>query len=322
MTLRIGLLGASRIAPKAIIAPAQMREDVVIAAVAARDLGRAQAYAETHGIGLALGGYEALIERRDIDLIYCALPPAAHVEPCVAALQAGKALLVEKPFAMNARGAQVIADAAAGAGRPALEAFHYRFHSQFHRALDIVAQGRLGRLVRAEGVFDALIGRNPGQLRWDPAQGGGGLMDLGCYVIHALRLLVGEEPTVTDAHAELEQGVDAQMSLELAFPGGVVAKASSCMTRPRCDWIQLEGEHGVLRLDGFVSPQYAGLLTLTVDGAQIKESAEGAGSYDCQLAHVVEVMQGRAQPLTGGADAVATMAVIDAARQAVGMRID
>ncbi len=322
MTLRIGLLGASRIAPKAIISPAQLRSDVVVAAVAARDIDRARAYAETQGIDVALQGYEALIARADIDLIYCALPPAGHLGPCLAALKAGKAMLIEKPFAMNAGQARQIADAAQAAGRPALEAFHYRFHSQFRRALELVAEGRLGRLIRAEGVFNAQIGRSPGQLRWDAGQGGGGLMDLGCYVIHALRLLVGEEPQVVGAEAALENGVDARMSVQLAFPGGVTAKASSCMVTPRNDWILLEGERGSLRLDGFVSPQYGGELTLVVDDVTTREPAQGPGSYDCQLAHVVDVLHGRAAPLTGGEDAVATMAVIDAARLAVGMRID
>jgi predicted dehydrogenase len=166
MTLRIGLLGASRIAPKAIIAPARARMDTQITAVAARDLGRAQAYAHTHQIPAAVAGYAALIDRDDVDLIYCALPPAGHIAPCLAALKAGKALLIEKPFAMTADEARQIAAAAEEAGRPALEAFHYRFHAMFLRALELVREGRLGRLIRAEGWFDAEIHRAPGAGPW------------------------------------------------------------------------------------------------------------------------------------------------------------
>jgi predicted dehydrogenase len=322
MALRIGLLGASRIAPKAVIAPAAARDDVVITAVAARDLGRARTYAQTHDIAAAVEGYEALIGRDDVDLVYCALPPAGHIDPCLLALQAGKALLIEKPFAMTAAQAGAIAKAAAAADRPALEAFHYRFHAMFARALAILEEGRLGRLIRAHGLFDAPIGRGPDELRWIAAEGGGGTMDLGCYVLHALRTLIAEEPALVSARAVLEHGVDAQMTASLAFPSGISATVSCAMTRPRRDDIVIEGEAGSLRLANFVSPQRGGELTLVTAAGETTQTAEGPGSYDAQLAHVVEVMRGAAEPLTGGADAVANMTIIDAMRRAVGMAID
>jgi predicted dehydrogenase len=322
MPLRIGLLGASRIAPKAVIAPAAARDDVVITAVAARDLGRARAYAQTHGIDAAVEGYEALIGRDDVDLVYCALPPAGHIDPCLLALEAGKALLIEKPFAMTSGQAETIARAAVAANRPALEAFHYRFHAMFQRALAIMDEGRLGRLVSVHGLFDAPIAQGPGELRWIAAEGGGGTMDLGCYVLHALRTLIAEEPDLVSASAVLEHGVDAEMTASLAFPSGISATVSCSMTRPRRDDILIEGEAGGLRLTNFVSPQRGGRLTLVTAAGETTETAQGPGSYDAQLDHVIEVMRGAAQPLTGGADAVANMKIIDAVRRAVGMTID
>jgi len=322
MTLRIGLLGASAIAPKAVIAPAAARDDVVITAVAARELNRAEAYAQTHGIAAAVQGYDALIARDDVDLVYCALPPARHIEPCLAALEAGKALLIEKPFAMTADQARAIADAATAAGRPAMEAYHYRFHSMFLRALAIMEEGRLGRLVRATGLFDATIARGPHALRWIAAEGGGGTMDLGCYVLHALRTLIAEEPELVSANAVLEDGVDAEMSAELRFPSGVTASTVSSMIKPRRDEIVIIGEAGSLRLENFVSPQRGGKLTLTTAAGETTEEAQGPGSYDAQLAHVVAVMAGETQALTGGDDAVATMKIIDALRRSAGMTID
>jgi predicted dehydrogenase len=202
-----------------------------------------------------------------------------------------------------------------------MEAFHYRFHTMFLRALDIVREGRLGRLIRAEGLFEAAITRGPGQLRWDPAQGGGGAMDLGCYVIHALRTLIGAEPSLVRADAVLEGGIDAAMSADLAFPGEVMAKVSSSMTGERTDWIVLEGEYATLRLNRFVSPQQGGFLTLTSPRGEHRETADGPSSYEAQLAHVVEVMRGDIPPVTGGEDAVANMTVIDAMRRAVGMSV-
>ncbi|MHB8283707.1 MAG: Gfo/Idh/MocA family protein [Caulobacteraceae bacterium] len=322
MALRIGLLGASRIAPKAVIAPAAGRDDVVITAVAARDLSRAQAYALTHGIAAAVQGYDALIARDDVDLVYCALPPARHIHPCLAALKAGKALLIEKPFAMTADQAQAIADAATAAGRPAMEAYHYRFHSMFLRALALLEQGRLGRLVRAHGLFDAIIAQTPGELRWVAGEGGGGTMDLGCYVLHALRTLTAEEPGLVSAQAVLQDGVDAEMTAELHFPSGISATTASSMTKARRDEILIEGEAGSLRLQSFVSPQRGGRLTLTTAAGETIEDAQGPGSYDAQLAHVVDVMRDETAAVTGGRDAVATMKIIDAMRRAAGMTID
>jgi predicted dehydrogenase len=322
MILRIGLLGASRIAPKAIIAAAQARIDTQITAVAARDLGRAQAYAQTHRIPAAVESYDALIARDDVDLIYCALPPAGHIAPCLAALRAGKALLIEKPFAMTADEARQIASAAAEAGRPAIEAFHYRFHGMFLRALDLVRDGRLGRLIRAEGWFDAEIHRAPGALRWDPAQGGGGTMDLGCYVLHGLRALIGAEPRLASADATLEGGVDVEMRATLGFPGDVTAEVRSSMIKPRADGLILQGDQATLRLERFVAPQNGGVLTLSDARGDHHEPAHGPSSYEAQLAHVVAVMRGEAQPVTGGADAVANMTIIDALRQTVGMALN
>jgi predicted dehydrogenase len=321
MVLRIGLLGASRIAPKAVIAPASRRSDVAITAVAARDLDRAKVYAEQHAIPLALPGYAALAEHDEVDVVYCALPPAAHLEWCLAALAGGKALLVEKPFALNADEAAQIVQAAERAGRPALEAFHYRFHSQFARALEIVRSGRLGRLQRADGVFNAQIAERPGELRWRPETGGGGVMDLGCYVLHALRTLMGAEPAVESVQAELRHGVDATLDAELRFPSDVESRLQCSMLAPRHDEIVLVGERGRLRLSAFVSPQNGGRLQLTAPGSDLDEAAEGPSSYDAQLAHLVDVMSGAARPLTGGPDAIANMAVLDAVRLAAGMTI-
>ncbi|MGC1303990.1 MAG: Gfo/Idh/MocA family oxidoreductase [Caulobacteraceae bacterium] len=319
MTLRIGLLGASRIAPRAIITPARRRGDVAITAVAARDIDKAKAFATEHHIAALADSYEALVARDDVDLVYCALPPAAHLQPCLAALANGKALLVEKPFAMNRDDAIRIAQAATRSGRPAMEAFHYRFHSQFLRAQQLLRNGAIGAIRQADGLFEAKIVQGPGELRWTPALGGGGVMDLGCYVLHALRTLIGAEPTLRNAHAELLYGVDASMDARLAFPGEVEARLRCSMLGPRRDHIVLKGDAGELRITGFVSPQNGGRLTLTSVRDSFEEAASGPPSYDAQLAHVVKVMAGEVEPLTGGADAVANMAVIDAMRASVGL---
>jgi predicted dehydrogenase len=310
--MRIGLLGASRIAPRAIIEPAAAHPDAVISAVGARDPAKARAYAAEHGIPAAAGSYHELVEREDVDLVYCGLPPSVHLDTCRAASAAGKMLLIEKPFALDAAAARGIVAAAETAGKPALEAYHYRFHSLFGRAEFLLNDGAIGRDVRARGEFEAEIARTPDELRWIPEMGGGATMDLGCYVLHAFRTLLGEGE-VLSAAADMIDGVDAMLEAELRF-GEVPAWMHCSMLAPRNDWIEIEGTKGMLRMNRFVSPHYGGNLVLDTARGTIVEEPSGPSTYAAQLDHVVRVFRGETAPLTGGADAVATMLLIDACR--------
>jgi predicted dehydrogenase len=312
--IRIGILGAAKIAPNAVIAPASKRDDVVIAAVAARDPARAQAYAAEHNIAHVAEDYAALVARDDLDLIYNALPPAGHPRWTIAALGAGKAVLCEKPFARNAALAQTMIDAAASAGRPLIEAFHYRYHPLFRRAEAIVRSGALGPLTGAEASFAVPIPWREGELRWIDEQGGGAMMDLGCYPLHALRTLIGAKPTVTAARMRLERGVDVETEAQLDFAGVPARLYTAMETGRREARLTLTGARGRLEFHVFVAPHFGGRLIVETDAMTLNEPAEGPTTYEAQLAHVVEVLRDGVAPLTGGADAVANMAGIDVIR--------
>lgn len=310
---RIGLLSASRIARSAVIAPARETGDFVVMAVAARDSARARAYAEEHGIAAVAEDYGALIARDDVDVVYNALPPAGHAPWTIAALEAGKAVLCEKPFALNAAEARAMAEAAVEAGRPLLEAFHYRFHAVMRRAEAIVRGGRLGALHTAAAEFHVPIPNAPGELRWIAGQGGGAMMDLGCYPLHALRTLIGAEPAIASAAGEFENGIDSAMRAELVFPIGVSAAVACSMTAEAPSaWLRLEGERGRLEIVNFVAPQRGCRFTVDVDGQTALEATDGPTTYAAQLRHLRDVLVGEAAPLTGGSDAVVNMTAIDA----------
>jgi predicted dehydrogenase len=316
--LRIGLLGASRIAPPAVIEPARNNPAFVVTAVGARDAGRARAYAEAHGIPAVADGYAALIARDDVDIVYNALPPAGHEEWTIAALEAGKTVLCEKPFARSSAPARAMVAAAERTGQVLLEAFHYRHHKVIHRAEAIVRSGVLGRLVSAEAMFDAVIPRTPDELRWSAGQGGGGLMDLGCYPLHALRTLIGSEPEVAGAEAVFVDGVDAEMAASLRF-GDIEASLACSMTAPRfAASLTLTGEAGSLTIVNFVAPQIGCRFTTTIDGVNTVEPTDGPATYEAQLEQLRAVLQDGAPPLVGGADAIANMAAIDAIYAAAG----
>jgi predicted dehydrogenase len=316
---RIGLLGASKIARGAVIAPAKTNADFEVVAVGARDPGRARAYADEHGIAHVAASYAELVTRDDVDVVYNALPPAGHAEWSIAALEAGKAVLCEKPFAMNALEARRMTDAAAASGQLLIEAFHYRFHNVIRQAEALLRAGALGRIRRATAEFKGTIPRSPDELRWRRDLGGGGLMDLGCYPVHALRTLLGGEPEIQSASATFEDRVDTDLSARLSFPNGVAAEMACAMISPAFSApLRIEGERGSLEIINYLAPQIGCRFNVTIDGRAEAQNVEGPSTYQAQLIHLAEVLRGETQPLTGGADAVGNMTAIDAIYAAAG----
>lgn len=321
--IRIGILGAAKIAPKALIPQVKKREDCCITAIAARDSGRATLFAGKHGIPEVVESYEALIARPDIDLIYNALPPHRHADLSIAALEAGKHVLCEKPFALNAQEARRMTAAAERAGRHLIEAFHYRFHPMFLDILEKVRGGAIGRLCAMKADFSVRIPYAPEELRHRPDLGGGALMDLGCYPLHWLRTLAGSEPRLVSARMkEGAPGIDLLTEAELEFPGGVAAKLRTSM-KPNQKFkalLAIKGSEGILRATNPIHPSFGNSISIQRGGKITRYSVAGETTYDYQLAHVLDVIAGRAAPLTGGADAVANMAMIDAIYEAGGLK--
>ncbi len=213
----------AKIAPAVVIAPARDNPDFEVVAVAARDPNRAKAYAAEHGIPHVAKDYDALVRHAEVDLVYNALPPAGHAHWTIAALEAGKNVLCEKPFAMNAAQVRRMNDAAARTSRILVEAFHYRHHAVMQRAVAIIRSGELGSIQAAEASFEVPIAYREGELRWTREQGGGALMDLGCYPMHALRSVLGSRPppVLRPPPASLEHYVDVTTRAKLDFAEGL-----------------------------------------------------------------------------------------------------
>jgi predicted dehydrogenase len=323
--IRIGILGAARIAPRGIVTPANETLGAEVVAIAARNLERAQDFAARHSIPLAFGSYAELIARDDIDLVYCALPPSAHLEWCTAALASGKHVLIEKPFANNAQDAAQIVAAARAANRHAFEGMHYRFHPLFERALGMIRGGAIGKLKHIEAAFNADLPDTPGELRYIEALGGGALMDLGCYCMHWIRTVAGEEPTVVNASARCGvPGVDLDVEAELAFTSGPTASLK-CSMQPADGLLfrrlRVHGESGVLEIENPVTPHAGATLSVEAPNAPMPQIISGGDTtFHFQLRHVLEVLEGRAQPLTGGDDAIGNMRAIDAVYRTAGLR--
>lgn len=312
--LRIGLLGASKIAVHALIKPARQRSDLQVMAVAARDQARATDYAAQHNIPVVASDYASLIERDDIDWIYIGVPQSLHAQWTIRALEAGKHVLCEKPFALNSEQAEKMVASAQQNRRFLLEAFHYRFHAVMQRIEAVVRNGTLGKLHRASAVFEASSPNIPGELRWQAELGGGAMMDTGCYTLHALRNVIGREPRVLDAHCQWRNGVDVTTRAQLDFGDNLIATIECSLDTPRQLFSELilEGERGTLSVKGFPLPQLGCEWRLETANTLETVVPQGPSTYEAQLSHVVDVWNGRASPVTGGQDAINTMRVIEA----------
>jgi predicted dehydrogenase len=322
--LRIGVLGAARIAPAAVIKPAARSGNLaVVAAVAARDPAKAEAYAKKHGIARTHSSYDALLADPDIDAVYNPLPNGLHGRWTLAALEAGKHVLCEKPFTANADEARTVAAASDASGLVVMEAFHYRHHPLADRLAAIVTSGELGTVDRIDIRFSAPLAR-PGDIRYQWSLAGGALMDMGCYPVSLLRFLAGAEPKVTAARAKRSSPrVDRAMAIDYTLPGGGTARTacsmfSSSLLRMSA---KITGREGTMRVWNPFAPQFGNRIRVRAHGASRTEHATRRPTYDFQLDHFVAAVRDGGPVLTTADDAVKTMALIDAAYEASGLGV-
>jgi predicted dehydrogenase len=324
--VRFGILGAARIAPAALIRPAARNQEVVVEAVTARDRERASAYAKRHGIPRVADNYEAIVSDPEIDAVYIPLPNNLHGKWTLAALEAGKHVLCEKPFTANAEEAQTVAEAAQSAleesGLVVAEAFHYRYHPLAHRMLEVVRSGALGQLRKIEAWLCAPIVKKT-DIRYQLALAGGAMMDMGCYVVNMARMLSGEEPEVRSATAKQQSSeVDRAMSAVLEFPGGHTADVHCSMWSSSLLHVsaRVTGDSGEMRVFNPLAPQSVSWLRVRSGGGRHIEIPDRRATYAYQLdAFCDAVLRGR-PVLTTPSDAVANMRVIDGIYRAAEMR--
>lgn len=243
--LRWGILSTARI-NRALLPPlaASARNELV--AVASRDADRARAYAELHGIPRSYGSYEELLASPEIDVVYNPLPNHLHVPLTVAAAQAGKHVLCEKPLALSVAEVDAVIAAAATHGVVVAEAFMYRHHALTLHVRELVASGRIGQPLTARGSFSFPL-TNPDDVRLDPAMGGGSLWDIGCYPLSYARTAFGEQPIEATGWWQLgDTGVDMAFWGMLRFPSGAVAQVDCSFRAPFRAQMELVGTEGMI----------------------------------------------------------------------------
>ena len=320
--VRIGVLGAARIAPRAIIEPARDIADTEVVGVAARDGERGRAFAAAHGIPTAYDSYEAMIGDDGVDAVYNALPNGWHGRWTIAALAAGKHVLCEKPFTANAVEAELVAAAASRSNAKVMEAMHYRYHPLMARAVEILRSGSLGAIRHLEARMIVVL-PNRADIRYRLDLAGGAVMDVGCYSIHQLRTLAGAEPVVTSARARLRgKGVDRWMRAEFAFPDRATGRMTCALLSAQLPLVdfRVECDEGSLMVRFPNRPHMSkGILVRLRDGSRSRERVPGRPTFSYQLQAFCDLVLRNEPVATGLPDAIANMRAIDAVYKAAGL---
>ncbi|WP_406335583.1 Gfo/Idh/MocA family protein [Streptomyces sp. NBC_00203] len=320
--LRIGVLGAARIAELSIVGPARAGGHRLVA-VAARDRARAEAFAAAHGVERVAGSYAELIADPEVEVVYNPLANGLHGPWNLAALAAGKHVLTEKPSASNAREAAEVR-AAAESGTVFMEGFHHLFHPVTLRLHELLDSRELGELRHVETMV-AMPAPQDDDVRWQLPLAGGALMDLGCYSLHAQRALApwaGGTPRLVAARGGERKGapgIDEWLDADLEFPDGATGSARCHMAhdtwRMSCRVVGTRGEATAVN---FVQPHLDDrVLVRTAAGERVEELGRRS-SYTYQLdAFAAHLRNGAPLPLDAE-DALATMRLIDACYVAAG----
>ena len=307
--VRWGIISTADINRK-VIPGAHASPKVDLVAVASRDQARADEYAREWEIGRAYGSYDALLADPDVEAVYISLPNNLHVEWSIKSLEAGKHVLVEKPFSRNPADVEAAFDTADRVGRLLSEAFMYRHNPQTKRAKQLVDDGAIGelRLVRAAFSYSLYDENN---IRLRPDVEGGALMDVGCYTVSGSRLFAGEPER---AHGEAwfgPSGTDWVFGGLLRFPNDVVGTFDCGTAMPERDELEAIGSEGSLFLD---DPWHCHrpVIELRRDDGIERIELERSDSYRLELENLSDSIRGEGELLLGRDDAVAQARALEA----------
>jgi D-xylose 1-dehydrogenase (NADP+, D-xylono-1,5-lactone-forming) len=308
---RWGIVSTARI-NRRVIPAIRATSGAALVAVASREPSRARAYADEWEIPDAHGSYDELLARDDVDAVYISVPNHLHAALAIAAADAGKHVLCEKPLALTTADVDTIAEAAQRTGVVIAEAFMYRHHARTRRVQAIIASGRIGDVQLVRSSFSFRLDR-PGDVRLDPAIGGGSLWDVGCYPVSLARTTIGESPVEVHGWQRLgPTGVDIAFWGTLCFPSGAVAQIDCGFAVPFRTGAEIVGTQGVIVLPRpFLTTGAEPILVGPSDDALTEEVvASDPELYRPEVEDLMAAARGERQPLVTLADSRANVATI------------
>jgi predicted dehydrogenase len=295
--VRWGILGTAHIAEGSFLPGLREAGGGLPACVASRTAAVAKTFAAAHGIERAVEGYEALLADPEIDAVYVPLPNAVHRTWTEAALEAGKAVLCEKPLCGTVEDTEAVLATARKTGSLLWEAFVFPFHRQMAMVRELLEGGAVGELREIQSSFHFLL-TNPANIRMSRELEGGSLQDVGCYPIRLARLLFEDEAEQGRASAVwADSGVDVEMTGELSFPGDR-RLLFSCGFRRRDDtFSRLLGTEGSIHLTNAFHPEAGDTIEVLTEGERrVEPAAAEAHSFTTAIRHIHAVLGGEEEP--------------------------
>jgi predicted dehydrogenase len=320
--VRWGILGNARIVHTAFLPALQEAGGGRVVAVASRTAARAQELAREAGAEAAWEGYERVLEDPRVEAVYIPLPNSLHAMWTQRALEAGKAVLTEKPLCLSVAQTQEVLNTARRTGGLLWEAFVFPFGAQAQRVRELVEAGAVGevREIRAS-LHGRLLDR--GDIRWQPHLGGGSLLDMGCYPLHFATQLLSSAPREAFAHARREEGqVDEEVQGFLTFPGGEVLLFSCGFGRPYEAGARILGTLGEIQLTSPYHPRPHDTLTLRLPDRDpvVERPTTHTYSFTPALSHIHRVLRGEQAPRHLAVDdALPTSQALEAVQRAAGL---
>ncbi len=320
--LQWGIMGAGGISKK--FALDAREHGIRIAAVASRDLAKAESFALEMGIPKAYGNYESILQDKNVNVIYIALPNHLHAEWSIKAAQSGKHILCEKPATMDSVELESVLHAVERAGVFFMEAFMYRLHPQWGLVQALIAEDRIGPIRSLHSSFCFDMGFKPSNIRQVKAMGGGALLDIGCYCLSFSRSIMGCEPVSVEATATLsaDSGVDDVTDADLIFPGEVHAtfKCAIRYAEPNCAIIT--GTKGRIEVPApWHPPKNAAEVRLHLEEGEIEiyRAGDGIGPFAREALEVVEHVGNRQSPTLTWQDSLHQVQALEKLRQSAGL---
>ena len=297
--LRLGVLGAARIALGGIMPAASRTDSVQVVAVATRGGKKAREVRDIAPDAELFEDYDSLLKSTGVDAVYIPLPNSMHVEWTIKALEAGKHTLCEKPFALEAEEALRAVEAAQKQGLALMEGFMFRLHPQTLRLQELLSEGAIGDVTQVIAEFGHRLD-DPGDVRGIGSLGGGALGDVGCYCVSGLRLAFGEEPSWASAFARFgEEGADRELAGVLEFEGGL-GVISCSISSARRERLEIVGTEGRISLDApFRADKAGGKLEITRGGETTAESFDEADPYRAELEEFAAAVREGRDPAVG-----------------------
>ena len=319
-TFKWGILGPGGIA-RAFAKDLQLLDGHEVAAVGSRTLNSAQEFAKSFG-GTAYGSYEELVADPTVDAIYVATPHPSHKDNVISALNAGKPVLCEKPFAVNAHEAREMVAAAERNGVALMEAMWARFLPHYAHVREIIASGVLGQILTVQADHgQRLADRNIPRLI-EPSLAGGALLDLGIYPVSFAHMILGNPAKITASAVLTEKGVDAQTSMIFDYADGAQAILTTTMIEQTPCRAVVAGVNGWLEIDRtFYNPTSMRVVLFDGSVTQYPHTYTGHGLREQAEAFKKLVQSGKNQSeILTWKDTVDIMGTLDAVRSQIGLR--